>query len=251
MPNTSFAKSSGKFKADSSGPRPFWRRYGRAFVVVAALGGFAGIVWYSYHQGVRDGGARALPLVRADSTPLKVAPKDPGGVVVPHKDMLIYDRLDSGHATAPARREHISPPEEPIRLAKAEAAAGKPAGPAANGSLGAAGKIETAAPTEGVRPLPAAPNGAKQVLTAQYMGPFRVQLAAYRSPEVAAKRWRAVSTKHKDLLGQLNPIIQKADLGKKGLYFRLQAGPLKSRASAVSLCAALKKRKVSCLVVQL
>ncbi len=248
MPKKSFAISSGESEADRSDKRPFWRRYGRAFVVVAALGGFTGIVWYSYNQGVRDGGARALPLVRADLTPLKVAPKDPGGVVVPNRDMLIYDRLD--RATAPARREHISPPEEPIRLAKTEAA-GKPAGTAINGSLGAAGKIETAAPGNGVRPLPSAPNGAKRVLTAQYMGPFRVQLAAYRSPEVAAKRWRAISAKHKDLLGQLNPIIQKADLGKKGLYFRLQAGPLKSRASAVSLCAALKKRKVSCLVVQL
>ncbi len=253
MPNKLFAKSSGKSTADRSGARPFWRRYGRAFVVVAALGGFAGIVWYSYEQGIRDGGARTLPLVRADSTPLKVAPKDPGGVVVPNRDLLIYDRLDSGRAGAPARREHITPPEEPIILAKAEAA-GKPAGPATNGSLGTEGKIGTAKPTNGAPPplaAPAAPNGAKPVRTAQYMGPFRVQLAAYRSPEVAAKRWRAISGKHKDLLGQLNPIIQKADLGKKGLYFRLQAGPLKNRAAADTLCAALKKRKVSCLVVQL
>ena len=252
-------KSSAKSKSGDSDRRPFWRRYARAFVVVIALGGFAGIVWYSYSQGVRDGGARALPLVRADLTPVKAAPKNPGGIVVPHKDMLIYDRLDSGRAQAPARLEHISPPEEPITLVKAEAAADKPAAPAINGSLGSRGKIEAAAPRDGVQIIspapngakPPAPNGAKPVITAQYMGPFRIQLAAYRSAEVAAKRWRTIKVKHEDLLGRLNPIIQKADLGKKGLYFRLQAGPLPSRASAKSLCAALKKRKVSCLVVQL
>lgn len=251
MAKNPLRRSSAKSQSQGSDQRPFWRRYARAFVVVVALGGFAGIVWYSYNQGVLDGGARALPLVRADLTPVKVAPKNPGGVVVPDKDMLIYDRLDSGRAKSPARREHISPPEEPIVLAKTVAAAPKPATPAVNGSLGAGGKIEPAAPRDGMRTLPPAQNGTEKVVTAQYMGPFRVQLAAYRSAEVAAKRWRAVKTKHEDLLGRLNPIIQKADLGKKGTYFRLQVGPLPSRASAVSLCAALKKRKVSCLVVQL
>lgn len=229
-----------------------------------ALGGFAGIIWYSYTEGLRAGDARAVPLVRADLTPLKVAPKDPGGVEVPNKDMLIYDRLDGGEDGGRARQERITPDEE-LALAPNESA---PTAPAGSRALTSDGAVKTIPKTDikGVRPLApattpattpatgakAAPkHGSRPVQTAQYMGPFRVQLAAYRTSEAAARSWRAIQGRHKDLLGRLNPIIQKADLGKKGLYFRLQAGPLASRAEASALCAKLKKRKVGCLVVKL
>ncbi len=232
-----------KSKGSPDTARPFWRRYGRALIVVATVGGFAGVVWYSYTVGVRAGGAHALPLVRADLRPIKVAPRNPGGIDVPHKDVMVYDRLDGGAANGRARKERITPPEEPMTVAAVEPAATEPPAPAA--------AAETPALPRGVAKPPPAGNGKTPVVTAQYMGPFRVQLAAYRSPEVAAKQWRGFRAKHKDLLGALNPVIQRADLGKKGLYFRLQAGPLESRKAAEALCALLKQRKVSCLVVQL
>lgn len=241
-----------KSKPTTDAARPFWRRYGRALIVFATVGGFAGVVWYSYSVGVRAGGAQALPLVRADLRPIKVAPRNPGGIDVPHKEIMVYDRLDGGAANGRIRKERITPPEEPMTVAAVEPAATKSPAPApAAQSPAKAGLNAAPALPRGIAKPPPASNGKAPVVTAQYMGPFRIQLAAYRSSEVAARQWRGFRAKHKDLLGTLNPVIQRADLGKKGLYFRLQAGPLESRKAAEALCARLKQRKVSCLVVQL
>jgi len=44
--------------------------------------------------------------------------------------------------------------------------------------------------------------------------------------------------------------IVRADLGTRGVYFRLRAGPLKDRAAADALCRKLAGRKVGCIVVK-
>jgi len=227
--------------------QPAWRRYWRAYVVVVALGGFAGVIWYSYAHGVRAGNAASLPLVRADLSPIKVAPSDPGGLKVPHKDIMVYDRLDGGATHAGDRVEHLVVPEDPVLPRRAPPAEDHPADKAA---LPAAEAPAEKATPPGLAPVKGGEDAAP-VQSAQYMGPFRVQLAAYRTPEAAAEQWRKISSKQSDLLGKLNPVIQRADLGGKGIFYRLQAGPLKSRNSAAALCEKLKQRKVSCLVVQL
>jgi hypothetical protein len=44
--------------------------------------------------------------------------------------------------------------------------------------------------------------------------------------------------------------FQRADLGSKGVFFRLRAGPLASESAAKKICAELTKRKVGCLVIK-
>ena len=41
----------------------------------------------------------------------------------------------------------------------------------------------------------------------------------------------------------------RVDLGDRGIYYRIQAGPL-ADAAAQSACAELKRRKVACLLVK-
>lgn len=55
---------------------------------------------------------------------------------------------------------------------------------------------------------------------------------------------------HPDLLGDLRLTVQKADLGTKGVYYRIQAGPIPDRTTAEDVCAELKSAKQSCLVVK-
>jgi cell division septation protein DedD len=43
--------------------------------------------------------------------------------------------------------------------------------------------------------------------------------------------------------------VNKADLGKKGVYYRVQAGSLKNKAAAQRICDELKQKKVGCFVV--
>ena len=44
--------------------------------------------------------------------------------------------------------------------------------------------------------------------------------------------------------------VQRADLGAKGVFYRVRAGPLADRTAADELCVALKARDVGCLVVR-
>jgi len=50
------------------------------------------------------------------------------------------------------------------------------------------------------------------------------------------------------VLGSLERYVTPADLGEKGRFFRLQAGPFPERAAANTQCAALKAAGVDCLV---
>jgi len=80
---------------------------------------------------------------------------------------------------------------------------------------------------------------------------FRVQIAAYPTPQMAARRWKRLVGRHKDLVGKFDWYVEKVDRtnGRKPL-FRLQIGPLKNRKAAKDLCAKLGKRKVSCFFVR-
>jgi hypothetical protein len=53
--------------------------------------------------------------------------------------------------------------------------------------------------------------------------------------------------KHASLLGGLSADIQRADLGDKGIYYRLRAGYM-GKTDAAELCAKLKAQGQGCLV---
>jgi cell division septation protein DedD len=60
--------------------------------------------------------------------------------------------------------------------------------------------------------------------------------------------WTRLQKANSDLLGGLKLRVQTAKL-KKGVFYRVQAGPLADRAAAAALCGTLKSRKQDCLVV--
>ena len=78
----------------------------------------------------------------------------------------------------------------------------------------------------------------------------RVQLAAFRSPERAEIGWERILTAHEELLGELDHYVIRVDLGEeKGIFHRLQAGPMADDQAAKALCEELKVREQGCLVV--
>ena len=78
----------------------------------------------------------------------------------------------------------------------------------------------------------------------------RVQLAAFRSPERAEIGWGRIFAVHEDLLGGLAHRVVRVDLGEeKGVFHRLQAGPMADSDAAKALCESLREREQGCLVV--
>lgn len=81
-------------------------------------------------------------------------------------------------------------------------------------------------------------------------GDHLIQIAALRSEEAAQAEWQRISSRSTSLLAAYRPVIVRADLGERGIFFRLRAGPLNGRAAADNLCAALAAENIGCLVVR-
>ena len=84
------------------------------FVAVFALLAFGGVVWYAYDQGRRVGGEAAAPLIKADPTPTKIRPEEPGGLEVPNRDKLVFDRLPGASRDTERVERLLPPPETPV-----------------------------------------------------------------------------------------------------------------------------------------
>ncbi|QLH40128.1 MAG: SPOR domain-containing protein [Defluviicoccus sp.] len=52
------------------------------------------------------------------------------------------------------------------------------------------------------------------------------------------------------MLGSLSPSIARADLGARGTFYRLRAGPLSSETQAAALCRSLSSRGTPCLIIR-
>jgi len=79
-------------------------------------------------------------------------------------------------------------------------------------------------------------------------GGYAVQVSSQRSEEEAQSSFRDLQAKYPDLLGGRTPIIRRADLGAKGIFFRAMVGPFTSADQATELCSNLKAAGGNCLV---
>lgn len=75
-----------------------------------------------------------------------------------------------------------------------------------------------------------------------------VQLFSARSRSGAMGAWNRLLEGERDLLGSLTPRVVKAEIPKKGVVYRLRAGPLADSAAAKRLCGLLKGRGRDCFV---
>jgi cell division septation protein DedD len=71
-------------------------RLGPVLVALVALIGFGGIVWYAYNSSKHTAGPGGAPLIKADGSPTKVKPDDPGGLDVKNQDTQVLNDLANG-----------------------------------------------------------------------------------------------------------------------------------------------------------
>lgn len=81
-------------------------------------------------------------------------------------------------------------------------------------------------------------------------GAFRIQLGSFRSTGSAQSGWRQLLEKNQDLLGALDYSVEQADLGQRGVYYRLHAGSFADISLAKVLCGEIKARNTDCLVIR-
>lgn len=100
------------------------RRFLPASLAMVTVAGFAGVIWYAYSTGIREGSEFAAPLLEATG-PSKVAPQDPGGREILDQDKQVYgaiDRSDNGDRV----ERLLPPPENPLPVPVAPEPAAPP-----------------------------------------------------------------------------------------------------------------------------
>lgn len=234
-----------------------------AVVGLIVLAAFAGVVWVAYQQGMREGQRTTPPILRADTSPTKEVPAEPGGRVVPGQDRRVFDAVTGETHEEP--EQLLPPPEEPMGAAEAETASAAPAEPSAPAPAPPSESASPAptepavapapkpAPSEAEAPAPAETTVATTEAPAAAStaaGNWLVQIGAYRSREEAEQGWASAQSKYPGVLGDYGSDIMEVDLGARGVYQRLRFGPFDTREAAVDACETLKAQRQDCLVVK-
>ena len=79
-------------------------------------------------------------------------------------------------------------------------------------------------------------------------GGFVVQLSSQKSEAEAQSSFRSLQAKFPNELGDLQPIIRRADLGSKGVFYRTLVGPFTSAQEASQFCATYNAAGGQCVV---
>ncbi len=118
--------------------------------------------------------------------------------------------------------------------------------------------IPVATAEEKIPELPAKKISKKQVLVASeeivddvatpaITGAWAVQLSSAGSEDAAWATWKKMQTRYKILKSE-KPNVVKADLGAKGVFYRIRLGGFDDQASAKKSCAKLKSSGVACYI---
>jgi hypothetical protein len=79
-------------------------------------------------------------------------------------------------------------------------------------------------------------------------GGYLVQVSSQRSESDAQASFRALKAKYPDVMGDREPVIRRADLGEKGIYYRAMVGSFATAQEAGQFCDSLKAAGGACLI---
>jgi cell division septation protein DedD len=101
-----------------------------------------------------------------------------------------------------------------------------------------------AADPQAVAAIP--PKEAAPAKPSQYV----VQVGSKQNQTEALATFADMQQKYPTLLASYRPMVQKADLGSKGVWYRLRIGPIVDKSAASKLCGQLKSQgHPDCLVM--
>jgi hypothetical protein len=155
--------------------------------------------------------------------------------------------------TPPPAAPHLSPPQAPAAVAAlpapAASASTQHAGPEAPVAASQPGPDLIAQRIEQIEAANLPKSPAVRTSSAR-AGGLRLQLGAVRSESQARGEWQRLKHQNPDLLGNMSAVAVRADLGDKGVYYRIQAGPVADPSTADRVCGALRQRHLTCMIVR-
>lgn len=221
-----------------------------ALLVVA----FVVVVWSTFKSGVRERGGP--PHIAAAEGSFKSVPDDIGGAAVPDTDKTVYDTV-SGEDTAPVQ-SFAAGAEEPVDRASIATVDPMPAqkpmrdepslrGAGDEGAPLPPAPDELASAKPAPKPAAVAVKPAAAEPVAKATGSVMIQIAAGRDMAQANAFWTKATSKFPELKAYTKD-IQEADLGDKGMFYRVRAKGFASKADASAFCAKMKAGGLDCMV---
>jgi hypothetical protein len=189
-----------------------------------------------------------VPVVQADTRPIKVKPENPGGMQVAGAN---EDILSGG---GEAKNDKLAPPPEvPAPQAMSAPPPPAPAPVGAPGPVATPAPMAAAAPVPAMTPTPTKPIEAKPVAAPEKRtapvtaGSTLVQLAAVHSEEAARSEWQRLSKRMPDLLGPRRPAFSKTDRDGHVLW-RVRTGGFADLPQASTFCEKVRAKGTACSV---
>lgn len=250
-------------------------------VLAVAIGG---LTFGRYVSVYYDADSGALPVIRADSSIDGMKPAAPGGMEVPNRDKLVYERLRRNNTEVPVERllPSVEKPHSPVvkeekkeppKQAEAPKKQEQPKKEEDPIAALAAGIIrqdrqqssaliyeddgtpvevmfkETPAVSEKAKEETKPAKTVKPEKTAEPEEFFSIQLVSTRSESAAESEWKRLSKKFKEIIGDQSHYISKTVVSS-GTFYRLRAGRFEKKEDAAALCDQLKTKKQECFVVK-
>jgi len=246
-------------------------------MIAGGIGGAFALLVGVYSLSGHHGGG--VPVVQADSRPLRVKPDNAGGMQVAGKDESILSGASEDQAAlapapeAPApqalkaaEKPAVAPSPAP---APAQVAASQPApapvlasvssqtsqqvmmsaAPVAKPVAAKPAPVKTVAASVPAAPAVAKVAPAKSVLGGVAHGP-QVQLAALTSEQGAQAEWARLEKKFPELLGGRKPEVLKTERDGK-TFWRLRTGGFADAGQAKGFCEQMKSKGMGCSVAGL
>ena len=241
--------------------------FSASYKVLMYLGIVVLASWLSYQQGKVDGRSEQnSATITSDNETTTIIPDDPGGLEIPNQNLTIYDSgedLTESSTLNPEENQTMPEPDQPIMSVDPEtdlsqSEINKIIEDLSDSKKNIQASEETQPATVDEKEISSqgedfVANIAKDLKNEDLneVGSYRVQLASLTSETVAENELSKMKDRFSNALNDFELKIYPVNIEGKGMYYRIQAGPIKTSDEAKNLCNELIRLQKKCFVVNL
>ncbi|MDT7950251.1 MAG: SPOR domain-containing protein [Acetobacteraceae bacterium] len=212
----------------------------RLCMVASGLGllllGGMGVWTFSGHH------AAGVPVIEADSRPLRVKPDDAGGMsVIGANDQVLGGRGDGAELTGDLAPPAERPDPQALRAQRAVLSPAPASDPVVTPAVVTPAVVAPSANAVAAAPAQARPGAPPAA------GTVFVQVAAVDSEAGTQAEWQRLSHKAPDLLGDRKLSVAKTERDGK-TFWRLRTGGFADIAGATEFCRKLRAKGLGCSI---
>ncbi len=217
---------------------------GAAVVLALGVGGYA----------LLANRPHGIPVIEADSRPIRVKPDNPGGMqVVGAEEQILGGAGGSQDSAMMAPAPETPEPQvlrAQIQAARQPAPAPAPtpvAPPVLSAAAPSTPPVTAPAPSQPAPAAVAAKTPPSRPAATPASGGMEVQLAALETEQAAMTEWQKLAKRMPELMASHHPAVVRAERDGK-VFYRLRTGGFSDTAQATAFCTEVKAKGGGCAI---